>query len=205
MRIRKIAFTGSTRTGRLVSQAAARSNLKNVKLELGGKSACVIFDDAKMDEAVAGASFSVEYNSGQICICSSRLYVHEKIFDEFAGKLKDSLATIKHGDPQSNDTRLGPQADKIQSDNVKRYLDIGNKEGKTLLGGKPGEGASGNFIQPTIYTDIPDDSRINKEEVFGPVSPVNCRTRFKLTLWLSGRHHPQIQHRRGGSQACQRY
>jgi len=167
MRVRKISFTGSTRTGRAIAAAAAQSNLKSVTLELGGKSPCLVFDDADIDEAVAGCTFSISVNSGQMCMASSRLYVHEKIYDEFAQKFAKSFGSYKQGDTLDPSTTMGPQADEIQAKAVQSYLDIGNKDGKALIGGNKKEG---NFFEPTVYTDIAEDSRINKEEVFGPVT-----------------------------------
>jgi len=168
MRIRKISFTGSTRTGRHIMAAAAHSNLKAVTLELGGKSPTLIFDDADLDEAVPACTFSIAWNSGQICMANSRLYVHEKIYDEFAKRFTASFSQFKQGDPLDKSTTMGPQADSIQAKAVQGYLDIGKQDGKVLLGGEKSKEGE-NFFMPTVYSDIPENSRINKEEVFGPV------------------------------------
>lgn len=173
MEIRKISFTGSTRTGRLIAQAAAMSNLKEVSLELGGKSPTIIFDDADLDKAVAATSYSITWNSGQICIANSRLYVHESIADAFLAKFKVAFSKFKHGDPLDPATTLGPQADKIQGDAVAKYIEIGKADGKLEQGG---DRTNGSFFTPTIFTGIPDDSLINKEEVFGPVVVIHTFT-----------------------------
>jgi len=168
MRIRKISFTGSTRTGRHIMAAAAHSNLKACTLELGGKSPTIIFEDADLEEAVPACTFSIAWNSGQICMANSRLYVHEKIYDEFAKRFTAAFSQFKQGDPLDKDVSMGPQADEIQAKTVQSYLDIGNKDGKVLMGGEASK-AGKNFFMPTVYSDIPETSRINKEEVFGPV------------------------------------
>ncbi|KAL8292351.1 hypothetical protein RQP46_001817 [Phenoliferia psychrophenolica] len=168
MEIRKISFTGSTRTGRFVACGAAMSNLKAVALELGGKSPTIIFDDADLDQAVPACAFSINWNSGQICIASSRLYVHEKIAAEFMAKFKVAMGTFKHGDPLDASTTMGPQADDIQGKAVLEHIAVGKKEGKLEMGGNR-VGDKGYFIHPTIFTGVPESSSINKQEVFGPV------------------------------------
>jgi len=168
MRVRKVAFTGSTRTGRFIMAAAAQSNLKAVTLELGGKSPTIIFDDADIKTAVQACSFSIQWNAGQVCMANSRLYVHENVYDEFTQEFSKLFGQFKHGDPLDKETTLGPQADELQAKAVQSYLDIGHKEGKAILGGhKPDP--EGFYFNPTIFTDVPETSRINKEEVFGPV------------------------------------
>ncbi|KAH8925282.1 aldehyde dehydrogenase [Atractiella rhizophila] len=169
MEIRKIAFTGSTRTGRLIQKAAADSNLKNVTLELGGKSPTIVFEDADLEKAVASSVFSLQINAGQICMASTRLYVQETVAEKFLEKYKKSFSNVKHGDPLDSSTTMGPMADDIQGRTVASYLDIGKKEAKVVLGGERVEGLKGHFFQPTIFTEAPETSRINKEEIFGPV------------------------------------
>ncbi|KAK6371468.1 hypothetical protein LTS17_008718 [Exophiala oligosperma] len=169
MKIRKISFTGSTNAGRAVMQAAAKSNLKDVALELGGKSPLLVFADANLEQAATFAMKSITTNAGQICTASSRAYVEKPV----AGKFKELLAarfkTLNQGDPSKPDTSLGPQADSKQAQNILRYFDIAKKDGEVLLGGKPAREFGKNFILPTILTKIPDTSRANMEEIFGPV------------------------------------
>jgi aldehyde dehydrogenase (NAD+) len=152
--------------------SAANSNLKNVTLELGGKSPTLIFDDANLDEAVPACALSIGFNSGQVCIASSRLYVQEGIYDKFLKAFAEAFNTYKQGDPLDKSTTMGPQADEIQRDIVAKYIELGNKEGKALIGGKKAEG-KGFFFEPTIFTDVAHDARVNKEEVFGPVVVVH--------------------------------
>ncbi|KAM0749240.1 betaine-aldehyde dehydrogenase [Meredithblackwellia eburnea MCA 4105] len=168
MKIRKISFTGSTRTGKAIASAAALSNLKEVTMELGGKSPTLIFADADIEKAVAGTAFSVQWNSGQVCIAGTRLYVHEEIFDSFLEKFKAAYGRYTLGDPVQKETTLGPLVDEAQGKQVLSYIDIGLKDGKKILGGER-VGEKGYFVQPTVFVDIPEESRLNKEEVFGPV------------------------------------
>ncbi|WOL02979.1 aldehyde dehydrogenase family 2 member C4-like [Canna indica] len=169
MDVDKISFTGSTETGRRVMEAAAKSNLKSVSLELGGKSPLIIFDDADLDMAVALARVAIFYNKGEICVAGSRVYVQEGIYDEFVKKAAESAQTWKVGDPFDPTVQQGPQVDKAQFDKVLSYIELGKKEGATLLtGGKPC-GDTGYYIQPTIFTDVKEDMKIAQDEIFGPV------------------------------------
>ncbi|ORY82889.1 aldehyde dehydrogenase domain-containing protein [Leucosporidium creatinivorum] len=169
MEIRKISFTGSTRTGRLIAQAAAKSNLKAVALELGGKSPTIIFEDADLNLAVPATAFSISWNSGQICMANSRLYVHTSIYPSFLSRFKSAFSTYKHGDPLSLSTTMGPQADDVQGKAVLGFIERGRKEGGKVEMGGERVGTEGYFIQPTIFTDVSEDADLNKNEVFGPV------------------------------------
>ncbi|KAI6040403.1 aldehyde dehydrogenase [Pisolithus marmoratus] len=162
MRIHKVAFTGSTPTGRKIMEAAAKSNLKNITLELGGKSPNIIFNDAVIEQAVNWAKFGVFFNQGQSCIAGSRIFVQEGIYDEFLKRFIEKTQSIKVGDPFASDTFQGPQVSKIQ------YYKDG---AKVHIGGER-HGNEGYFIQPTIFLDTKPDMRIVKEEIFGPVSVV---------------------------------
>ncbi|ORY44647.1 betaine-aldehyde dehydrogenase [Leucosporidium creatinivorum] len=168
MHIRKISFTGSVRTGRLVAQAAAASNLKNVSLELGGKSPTLVFPDADLRKAIPACSQSIQFNSGQACIAGSRIYVHESISHEFIKEFKKVFGTYQHGDPLDKSTTLGPIADEIQVKKVVEYIEIGKRDGKLEMGGVRVE-SKGFFIEPTVFLNVPDHSKINVEEIFGPV------------------------------------
>jgi len=177
MDIRKISFTGSAIAGRAVKKAAAESNLKNVTLELGGKSPLLIFEDADLAKAVPAAAFSIVANSGQACIASSRVYVHEKIAPQFIESMKGAMAQIgKSADPLAEGTLRGPQADKIQFDRVMGYLDLAKKEGINMALGGGREGTEGYYVEPTIMTNAPENSRVMKEEIFGPVVAINTFT-----------------------------
>ena len=166
--IDKVAFTGSTEVGRLVLHAAA-GNLKKVSLELGGKSPVIVFGDADIDQAVAGASSAIFYNNGQTCTAGSRLYVHRKVYDKvMEGIVREASAlTIGHGlDPA---TRIGPLISAEQRDRVASYIDQGRKAGAELLTGGGRVGAAGYFLQPTVLANTNAGMSVVREEIFGPV------------------------------------
>jgi aldehyde dehydrogenase (NAD+) len=169
MDVDKVAFTGSTEVGHLIMEAAAKSNLKRVTLELGGKSPNIVFADANMDEAIEGCHFALFFNQGQCCCAGSRLYVEEKAYDEFVEK---SVARAKRrtvGDPFDHATEQGPQVDDAQFDKVMSFIDSGKREGASLLCGGERVGDRGYFIQPTVFGDVQEDMKIAQEEIFGPV------------------------------------
>jgi aldehyde dehydrogenase (NAD+) len=179
MNIDKVAFTGSTATGRAVLRAAANSNLKKVTLELGGKSPNIVFPDADLEKAVAWSAWGINMNYGQTCHAGTRIYVHEDIYDKFTSLFTARMKQVKIGDNFDPDTDQGPQNSKMQHDKIKDYLEVGRAEGATVaLGGKAHEHPSGvgYFIEPTIFTDVTPDMKIVKEEIFGPVVTV---TKFK--------------------------
>lgn len=172
MDVDKIAFTGETTTGKIVMTAAAQSNLKRVSLELGGKSPNVVFADADLDAAIEGAYFGLFFNQGQCCCAGSRLFVQEKAYEEFVQKMVARAKTRKVGDPFDPSTEQGPQVSQEQFDRVMGYIDAGKKDGaKMLLGGKR-VGDCGYFIEPTVFTDVKDEMKIAKEEIFGPVMSI---------------------------------
>ncbi|CAO2203885.1 unnamed protein product [Urochloa humidicola] len=169
MDVDKLSFTGSTEVGRLVMKAAAESNLKPVSLELGGKSPVVVFDDADIDMAVSLANFAAYTNKGEICVAGTRIYVQEGIYDAFVKKAAAVARKSVVGDPFNPRVNQGPQVDKDQYEKVLKYIDIGKREGATLVtGGKPC-GDKGYYIEPTIFTDVKDDMAIAQDEIFGPV------------------------------------
>ncbi|WOL14025.1 aldehyde dehydrogenase family 2 member C4 [Canna indica] len=164
-----VSFTGSTEVGRLVMEAAAKSNLKPVSLELGGKSPVIIFDDADIDMAIELARRAIFFNKGEICVAGSRVFVQEGIYDEFVRKIAESSKKWVVGDPFNPQVDQGPQVDRKQFEKILSYIDNGKREGATLLtGGKPC-GDKGFYIEPTIFTDVKDDMLIAKDEIFGPV------------------------------------
>ena len=170
--IAKIAFTGGEIGGVKVYEAAARG-LKPVTLELGGKSPNIVFDDAKLDDAVKGAISGIFAATGQTCIAGSRLLVQESIYDEFMDKLISFARTAKMGDPSSLDTQVGPVTTQPQYQKILSYIDIAKGEGaQCALGGGPADNpelGEGWFVQPTIFTGVTNTMRIAQEEVFGPV------------------------------------
>lgn len=176
MDVDKVAFTGSTEVGKLVAEAAARSNLKRVSLELGGKAPNVVFADADMDHAVEGALFAIFFNQGQVCTAGSRLFVEESIHDEFVEKLANRARTIRVGNPLDKATHMGPQVSREQLNRIKKYVDIGCEEGAQVLtgGASPDDEvlAKGYFFSPTILSNVNNKMRVAQEEIFGPVVSV---------------------------------
>ena len=172
MDVDKVAFTGSTEVGHLIMEAAAKSNLKRVSLELGGKSPNIVFADADMDEAVEGCHFGLFFNQGQCCCAGSRLFVESKCYDEFVER---SIARAKRrtvGDPMDPNTEQGPQVDDVQFDKVMGYIESGKRDGARLAYGGERVGSRGYFIEPTVFVDVKDDMQIAREEIFGPVMSI---------------------------------
>lgn len=163
----KVAFTGSSAVGHKIIGYSGESNMKRVSLELGGKSALIICEDADLDQAVDAAHVGLFLNHGQCCCASSRIFIDAKIHDKFVEKCVEKAKTIKIGTEEGMDQ--GPQVDDIQFHKVMAYIDSGKQEGaKCVLGGKR-HGETGYFIEPTVFTDVTDDMKIAKEEIFGPV------------------------------------
>jgi aldehyde dehydrogenase (NAD+) len=172
MDVDKVAFTGSTEVGRLIMEAAAKSNLKRISLELGGKSPNIIFADSDLDEAVEGAHTGLFVNQGQSCCAGSRVFVEDKIYDQFVEKSVARARKRRVGDPLDPGTDQGPQVDQSQFDRVMGYIESGRREGATLACGGERVGDRGYFIQPTVFSDVQDDMKIAREEIFGPVMSV---------------------------------
>jgi aldehyde dehydrogenase (NAD+) len=172
MDVDKVAFTGSTEVGHLIMEAAAKSNLKRVTLELGGKSPNIVFADTDLDDAVEGAHFGLFFNHGQCCCAGSRVFVEEKIYDEFVEKSGVRARNRTVGDPFDPKTEQGPQVDQSQFDKVMGYIQSGRAEGAKLVCGGDRVGDRGYFIQPTVFADVQDDMKIAREEIFGPVMSV---------------------------------
>lgn len=168
MNIDKVAFTGSTPVGRLVQEMAAKSNLKNVTLELGGKSPCIVFEDADLDESVELAHHAIFFNQGQCCAAGSRTFVQDSIFDEFSRKAVARARVRVSGDPLKQGTEHGPQVSQLQHEKVLGMIAEGVKQGAKLLVGGQRLGTKGYFIQPTVIECTPDNV-LAREEIFGPV------------------------------------
>ncbi|PYH76800.1 aldehyde dehydrogenase [Aspergillus uvarum CBS 121591] len=176
MEIRKIAFTGSTRTGKAIQKAAVESNMKSCTLELGGKSPLIVFDDADLDKAARAAAFSLVSNSGQVCMASTRVYVHTSVAKEFTSLYTRAIQVIRGavGDPLDPTTRFGPQADAVQYQSVSKYLAMAAQDGLSRLtldnpivtGGK-------NIVAPEVFVEVPEDHTLMQEEIFGAVSCLN--------------------------------
>jgi aldehyde dehydrogenase (NAD+) len=172
MDVDKVAFTGSTEVGHLIMEAAAKSNLKRVTLELGGKSPNIVFADTDLDEAVEGAHFGLFFNHGQCCCAGSRVFVEEKIYDRFVEKSGARARKRTVGDPFDPKTEQGPQVDEAQFDKLMGYIESGRSEGASLVCGGERVGNKGYFIQPTVFADVQDDMKIAREEIFGPVMSI---------------------------------
>ncbi len=172
MDVDKIAFTGSTEVGHLVMEAAAKSNLKRVTLELGGKSPNIVFGDVDLDEAVEGAHFGLFFNHGQCCCAGSRVFVEQKIYDQFVEKSSARARNRTVGDPFDPKTEQGPQVDEAQFDKVMGYIESGKREGAHMVCGGERVGDRGYFVQPTVFADVQDDMAIAREEIFGPVMSI---------------------------------
>ena len=169
--IDKIAFTGSTETGQKIMKSAA-DTLKRVTLELGGKSPNIVFADADMDAAVAGAEVALYLNQGQCCCAGSRLFVEKAIHEEFVGRIVERAAKRKLGNPYDTGTTQGPQIDQTQFDKIMHYIEEGKKAGATLATGGGRHGDSGFYIEPTVFDNVSDDMLIAQEEIFGPVMSI---------------------------------
>lgn len=171
----KVAFTGSAEVGRLILKTAAETNLKKVTLELGGKSPNIFFADAEFEAAIDGALFGVFVNQGEVCSAGSRILVEKKIYKDFVEAMVEKAKKIKLGVGMDRKTKMGPLVSAEQRDRVEAYLQIGKQEGARVLigGGRPGgDLAKGYFIQPTIFDNVDNQSRLGSEEVFGPVAAV---------------------------------
>ncbi|KAK3096188.1 hypothetical protein FSP39_024183 [Pinctada imbricata] len=177
MDVDKVAFTGSTEVGKLVMQAAGRSNLKRVSLELGGKSPLIVFADCSdLDTAAYWAHAAIMNNHGQNCCAGSRTFVEESIYDKFVEISKTLAENRTVGDPFVDGTQQGPQVDQEQYDKILSYCESGKKEGATLQYGGEKAADKGFFVKPTVFSDVTDNMRIAKEEIFGPVQ---CILKFK--------------------------
>ena len=180
MDVDKIAFTGSSDVGKLIMQYSGKSNLKRVQLELGGKSPLVIAPDANIDKAVKIAGFAVFGNNGEQCDAGSRTFVHESMYDEFVKKAVEHAKSLIVGNPMNEKTDIGPLVDKAQYKKVLEYVEIGKKDGATLeCGGKSEEFKTGYFVNPVVFSNVTDDMRIAKEEIFGPVQSIIKYSDFK--------------------------
>jgi aldehyde dehydrogenase (NAD+) len=167
----KVTFTGSPAVGRQILKGAA-GNLKRVTLELGGKSANIIFPDADIDAAVRAAGSGIFFNSGQVCSAGSRILAHDSIYDQVVERLAARANAIRMGDPLLPGTAMGPVVSKVQMNRVLDYIDLGVREGATLVTGGVRGGQEGYFVNPTVFANVGHDMRISQEEIFGPVATV---------------------------------
>jgi acyl-CoA reductase-like NAD-dependent aldehyde dehydrogenase len=170
-RVDKIAFTGSTEVGKQIMREAA-GTLKRLSLELGGKSPNIVFADADMEAALRGAMTGIFYNKGEVCAAGSRLFLEERVHDEFMAKLTERVKGLKVGDPMDKATRMGPVVSRQQMDTVLSYIEAGKREGARLVAGGGRIGSKGYFIEPTVFAGVTNRMKIAREEIFGPVLSV---------------------------------
>jgi len=170
----KIAFTGSAEVGKSIMRGAA-DTLKKISLELGGKSPNIFFADADFEAAVEGALFGVFFNQGEVCSAGSRILVERPIYGRFVDAIAEKARAIKVGPPLDRETKMGALVSREQFDRVRRYQEIGKREAKLAAGGGAARGAAidrGYFVEPTIFYDVDNSTRIAREEIFGPVACV---------------------------------
>ncbi|MGH1355787.1 MAG: 2-hydroxymuconic semialdehyde dehydrogenase [Thalassovita sp.] len=168
-----ITFTGETRTGEIIMQSAAKG-LRQVSMECGGKNAGIVFADCDMDKAIEGTMRSVFANCGQVCLGTERVYVERPIFDEFVARLKEGAEGLKLGASEDKDTNLGPLISKEHQEKVLSYYKLAVEEGATVVTGggvpdMPADMQDGAWVEPTIFTGLPETARVVREEIFGPV------------------------------------
>jgi len=171
--VNAVTFTGESQTGAAIMKSVA-ATVKPVSFELGGKNAAIVFADCDFDDAVSGVAEAAFLNTGQVCLCTERIYVERAIFDGFVDKLKLKAGSLRIGSPLDKTTDLGPLISAQHRDKVLSYYRLAREEGATLItgGGVPGFGSpldKGFYVQPTIYTGLPESARCVKEEIFGPV------------------------------------
>ncbi|MFD1558175.1 betaine-aldehyde dehydrogenase [Paraburkholderia silviterrae] len=174
--IEKISFTGGVETGKKVMAAAGGSSLKEVTMELGGKSPLIVFEDADLDRAADIAVTANFFSSGQVCTNGTRVFVHASLLAAFEAKVIERVARIRVGHPGDPATNFGPLASAAQLDKVLGYIESGKREGARLIAGGArlveGEFARGQYVQPTVFADCRDDMKIVREEIFGPVMSI---------------------------------
>jgi aldehyde dehydrogenase (NAD+) len=174
--VRVLSFTGSTATGRAIAEVAGKLN-KKLSLEMGGKNAIIIMDDADIDNAVEGSVWGAFGTSGQRCTASSRLVVHKKVYKKFVDKFVERVKGLRVGNGLDPKTDVGPVVNKDALDKIMSYIEIGQKEDKAKLacGGNhltKGDHSRGFFIEPTVFSDVKPGMRVEQEEIFGPVTSI---------------------------------
>ena len=165
---RKLAFTGSTEVGRMIYKAAIEGD-KKVTLELGGKAANIIFDDAPIDAAVEGIINGIYFNQGHVCCAGSRLFVQESVYEEALAKLKHRMDSLNVGDPLDKNTDIGAVNSEGQLQTIEEYIKLGKKEGAEIYQPKCSLPKKGYWCKPTLFTNVAQSHRISQEEIFGPV------------------------------------
>lgn len=180
----KVSFTGGTQSGKLVHHLCVETT-KRLSLELGGKSPMIVMDDADLDAAVEWAIFGSFFNQGEVCVASSRMLVHEKMYDSFTENLISKLALIKIGDPLSEETELGPLISSEHLQKVESYIQIGKQEGATLCAGGQRLNGKGYYLSPAVFRDVEQNMKIVQEEIFGPVVTIQSFKDEKEAIQLA--------------------
>ena len=170
-KVRKLSFTGSTEVGKVLLEACAKT-VKKVSMELGGNAPFIVFEDADIEQAIAGVMASKFRNTGQTCVCANRIFVHDKIYEEFADRLAMAVSAQQVGNGLEDGVTLGPLINAAAVEKVVQHIDDAKAKGaKVKLGGQR-HSLRGNFFQPTILTDVSPDSLLMNDETFGPVAPL---------------------------------
>ena len=169
--VRKITFTGSTEVGRILMRQCS-DQIKKVSLELGGNAPFIVFDDADIDEAVAGAMISKYRNAGQTCVCANRIYVQENVYDEFSKKLAEATRAMKVGNGFDDGVTTGPLIDQQALEKVEEHIEDAVSKGASILSGGTRSNLGGTFYNPTVLTDVTSSMKVAKEETFGPIAPL---------------------------------
>jgi succinate-semialdehyde dehydrogenase/glutarate-semialdehyde dehydrogenase len=169
--VRKLTFTGSTEVGKLLMQQCANT-VKRTSMELGGNAPFIVFDDADLDAAVQGAMICKFRNAGQTCVCANRILVQESVYDEFATKLRQALKTLKMGNGTEEGVNVGPLINKGAANDVMTFVEDAVAKGASIEAGGKRSDLGECFVEPTVLTDVSDDMRVFREEIFGPVAPL---------------------------------
>jgi succinate-semialdehyde dehydrogenase/glutarate-semialdehyde dehydrogenase len=169
--VRKLTFTGSTAVGKLLMEQCA-GTVKRTSMELGGNAPFIVFDDADIDEAVRGAMICKFRNAGQTCVCANRLLVQEGVYDEFAGKLEAAMAGLKLGHGTDESVSIGPLINEGAANDVLDFVQDAVAKGATLVSGGGRSDLGTCFVEPTVLTDVSNDMRVFREEIFGPIAPL---------------------------------
>jgi len=169
--VRKLTFTGSTQIGKLLIEQCA-ATVKRTSMELGGNAPFIVFDDADLDEAVKGAMICKFRNAGQTCVCANRILVQESIYDEFAGKLMVAMADLKMGNGADDGINVGPLINEGAANEVRKFVDDAVTKGASVALGGERSDLGACFVAPTVLTNVSDDMRVFREEIFGPIAPL---------------------------------
>jgi succinate-semialdehyde dehydrogenase/glutarate-semialdehyde dehydrogenase len=169
--VRKLTFTGSTPVGKQL-MAECTATVKRTSMELGGNAPFIVFDDADLDAAIAGVMASKYRNSGQTCVCANRILVQENVYDTFAEKLALAVKDLKVGDGADDGVTIGPLINEGAANDVMEFIDDAVNKGARVVAGGRRSDLGGSFIEPTILTEVSDDMKVFREEIFGPIAPL---------------------------------